>query len=361
MKLEGRTKGWLMVIGPASRLSLTMTDEAALDDQLSISTEAVVDALRRLPGDLVVLGAGGKMGPSLVGLLCRAGAGAGSPRRVTAVARFTDKAARAVIEQTGATVVAADLFEAGVIGRLPEAPNVIFMVGQKFGTGQDAERTWAVNAYLPGLIATRYARSRIAVFSTGNVYPLWPADSAGPTEADPTDPVGEYGQSALARERIFSFFAERNQTPIVILRINYANEPRYGVLRDIADRVRARVPVDLAMGRVNLIWQRDANAIAIQALARAGSPPLVLNVTGRPAVSVRAIAAAFGRRWRIDPVFTGTEQPTALLSNAEKAERLFGPAPTSLDQMIDHVASWIEAGGRSLAKPTHFGEREGKF
>lgn len=338
-----------------------MADEAALDHILSTPTNAVVATLRHLTGDVVVLGAGGKMGPSLVGLLCRGSAAAGSDRRVTAVARFTDPAARALTEAAGATLCPTDLFEAGAIERLPDAPNVIYMVGQKFGTGQDAARTWAVNAYLPGLVAARYPAARIAVFSTGNVYPFSPATSAGPTEADPTDPVGEYAQSALGRERIFAFFSERNQTPVSILRVNYAIEPRYGVLRDIADRVRARAPVDLRMGHVNVIWQRDANAIAIQSLAHATSPPCVVNVTGRPAVSVRAVAEAFGRRWNIGPVFTGTEQETALLSNAEKSDRLFGPPTTTLDQMIDHVAAWIDAGGRSLAKPTHFAEREGKF
>ncbi len=338
-----------------------MADEAALNHILTTPTDALVATLRKLPGDIVVLGAGGKMGPSLVGLLCRASAAAGSTRRVTAVARFSDPAARTLTEAAGATVCPIDLFEPGAVERLPDAPNVIYMVGQKFGTGQDAGRTWAVNAYLPGLVAARYAGSRIAVFSTGNVYPFWPASSAGPTEIDPTDPVGEYAQSALGRERIFSFFSERNQTRVAILRVNYAIEPRYGVIRDIADRVRAREPVDLRMGQVNVIWQRDANAIAIQSLAHAAVPPCVVNVTGRPAVSVRAIAEAFGRRWGLDPVFSGTPQPTALLSNAEKSDRHFGPAATSLDQMIDHVATWIEAGGRSLAKPTHYAEREGRF
>lgn len=338
-----------------------MADEAALDLLLSTPTEPSVEALRRLPGDIVVLGAGGKMGPSLVGLLCRAAAAAGPARRITAVARFTDPVARAALEASGATLMTADLFQPGAIEQLPDAPNVIFMVGQKFGTGRDAARTWAVNAYLPGLVAVRYPASRITVFSTGNVYPFWPTASAGPTETDPTDPVGEYAQSALGRERVLAFFSDRNQTPASILRINYAVEPRYGVLRDIADRVRAREPVDLRMGHVNLIWQRDANAIAIQSLAHAATPPCVVNVTGRPAVSVRTVAEAFGLRWQVDPVFAGTEQPTALLSNAEKSDRLFGPPPTSLDEMINHVAAWIEADGRSLAKPTHFAEREGKF
>lgn len=338
-----------------------MADEAGLDLILSAPTDVLVETLRHLPGDVVVLGAGGKMGPSLVGLLCRAGAAAGSDRRITAVARFSDPRARTTIEASGATLCPVDLFEPGAIERLPDAPNVIYMVGQKFGTGRDGARTWAVNAYLPGLVAARYPAARIAVFSTGNVYPFWPTTSAGPTEADPTDPVGEYGQSVLGRERVFSFFSERNQTPVSILRINYAIEPRYGVVRDIADRVRAREPVDLRMGHVNVIWQRDANAIAIQSLAHATVPPCVVNVTGRPAVSVREIAEAFGRRWGIDPVFSATPQPTALLSNAEKSDRLFGPAAMSLDQMIDQVGTWIDAGGRSLAKPTHFAEREGKF
>jgi nucleoside-diphosphate-sugar epimerase len=235
------------------------------------------------------------------------------------------------------------------------------MVGQKFGTDADPGRTWALNAFLPGVVAHRYRRSRIVAFSTGNVYPLWPITSEGPTESESVAPIGEYAQSALARERVLGFWSVRKGLPMAILRVNYAIEPRYGVLRDIADRVREGRAVDLAMGRVNVVWQRDANAIALRALGHAGSPPLVLNLTGRPALGVRRLAEEFGQRFRVTPLFSGVEAETALLSNAARCEELFGPPETGIGEMIDRVAAWVESGGRSLGKPTHFETRDGKF
>ncbi|MGE3616839.1 MAG: NAD-dependent epimerase/dehydratase family protein [Gemmatimonadales bacterium] len=335
--------------------------EDALDAELSRPTPALVEAFRRLDGDLVVLGAGGKMGPTLVRLAQRASADAGSERRITAVARFSDPRARRAIESVGGRALEADLLEPDVVAALPDAPNVVFMAGQKFGTDHDGGRTWAINAFLPGLVAHRYRSARIVVFSTGNVYPLVPVAGAGARETDPPGPVGEYAQSALARERIFQHAAGHYGTRVAILRINYAIEPRYGVLRDVADRVRAGRPVDLTTGWVNVIWQRDANAIALRALEDAAAPPFVVNVTGRPAVRVRDLALAFGHRWNVEPVFSGVEADTALLADAAKAEAIFGPNPVGVTEMIDRVATWIEAGGRSLDKPTHFERRDGRF
>lgn len=334
-----------------------MPADLELDDELSTPSDALRDAMAAVPGDVVVLGAGGKMGPTLVRLLVRAG---GPARRVTAVSRFSDARARASIEAAGATVLAADLLDPDAVANLPDAPNLIFMAGQKFGTTGQEARTWAINAFAPGLAAHRYRRSRIVAFSTGNVYPLWPADSNGPTETAPVAPIGEYAQSALARERILTDASLRHETPLVILRLNYATEPRYGVLRDIADRVRSGRQVDLTMGWVNVIWQADANAAALMALGHAASPPLTLNLTG-PKVSVRDIAMRFGRRWGVEPAFTGTEAPTALLSDASRFSELLGPPPTSLDRQIDGIARWMETGGAALGKPTHFEEREGRF
>ncbi len=338
-----------------------MADEHQLELDLSEPTGPLVAAMNRIPGDLIVLGAGGKMGPTLVRLALRAGRTSGRPRRITAVSRFRSDAVRSALAAAGAETIAADLLDPGLVRALPDAPNVIFMAGQKFGTDDDAGRTWALNTFLPGLVAERYAGSRIVVFSSGNVYPFWPAASAGPAEADPLGPIGEYAQSVVGRERLFEYFAARHRTPLAILRINYAIEPRYGVLRDLADRVRARLPIDLAMSAVNVIWQRDANAIALGALEHAAVPPLVLNVTGRPAAAVREIALAFGRRFGIEPRFAGTEALTALLSDASRCVALFGPAPTGLDAMIARVADWIEQGGSSLGKPTHFERRSGRF
>jgi nucleoside-diphosphate-sugar epimerase len=335
--------------------------EAELEDELARPTPAVIDAFRHLEGDLIVLGAGGKMGPSLVQLAARAALEAGTWRRITAVARFSDRRAFDLIEGCGARALEADLLDPGVVAALPDAPNVVFMAGQTFGTTGDPSHTWAINTFVPGLAAHRYRESRIVAFSTGNVYPFWPVTSAGPTEDQPLGPIGDYAVSAMGRERIFAHAAAHYGTRVALLRLNYAAEPRYGVLRDIADRVRTRTPIDLSMGWINVIWQRDANAIALRALVHATAPPFVLNLTGRPAVRVRDIAWAFGRRLGVEPVFTGTESDTALLSDATRCEALFGPPPVGPDEMIERVARWIEAGGRSLGKPTHFETRDGRF
>ncbi len=309
----------------------------------------------------MLLGAGGKMGPSLARLARRASDEAGNRRRVIAVARFSDAGLKAALEADGVETIACDLFDRAQLAALPDVPNLVYMAGQKFGTTGDEARTWAVNAVLPGLVAERFPRARIVVFSTGNVYPLWPTDSEGPTETDPVGPVGDYAESALARERVLEFYSRRNRTPMALLRLNYAIEPRYGVLRDIADRVRGGLPVCLTMGRVNLIWQRDANAIALRSLAHCASPPLVLNVAGRHSHLVRSLAMEFGRRWGKEPEFEGREDDSALLSNAARCEAIFGAPETGISEMIDRVAEWVEQGGRSLHKPTHFESRDGKF
>lgn len=338
-----------------------MADEPALEELLSRPTPQVVEAMAALGGDVLVLGAAGKMGPSLCRLAARAWEAAGLRTRVTAVARFSDPAVRTALEADGIPTIACDLFDRAQVERLPESPNIVYMVGQKFGTTGDESRTWAINAFLPAMVAERFPQSRIVAFSTGNIYPLAPTNSSGPTEADVVGPVGEYAQSTLARERVLEFFSRRNGTPVVILRLNYAVEPRYGVLRDVADKVRNRRPVDLTMGWVNLIWQRDANAIALRSFAHAGAPPFVLNVTGKPAISVRWLAEQLGRRFGIEPLFEGIESGTALLSDASRAETLFGAPEVGIDDMISRVAEWVEQGGRSLGKPTHFEMREGKF
>ena len=335
-------------------------DESALELDLSEPTPETVAALATLDGDVLVLGVGGKMGPSLARLAVRSLTAAGQRVRVIGVARFSAPGLREALERDGITTVAADLLDREQVASLPRTSNVVFMAGQKFGTTTDAAGTWAMNAYVPELVAERYHDSRLVAFSTGNVYPLWPAASDGPAETDPVGPVGEYAQSALARERLLEFFSRRFGSPMVILRLNYAIEPRYGVLRDLADQVRAGQPIDLTMGWVNAIWQRDANAVALRALAHAATPPLLLNLTG-PKVSVRWIAERFGARWGIAPRFAGAEEETALLSNPARCRALFGEPAVGIAAMIDRVAEWIERGGRSLGKPTHFHERHGAF
>jgi nucleoside-diphosphate-sugar epimerase len=234
------------------------------------------------------------------------------------------------------------------------------MVGQKFGTSGNQPLTWATNVHAAALAAERFPASRIVLFSTGNVYALSSVAGRGPTEDDPVGPIGEYAESALGRERMLEFFAQKNGTKVAILRLNYAIEPRYGVLRDLADAIVRGDAIDLAMGHVNVIWQRDANSVALRALTRCASPPFVLNVTG-PMQSVHDLAERLGARLGVKPRFDGTERETALLSDASLCRELFGPPATSVGAMIERVADWVKAGGGSLGKPTHFEQREGAF
>ncbi len=335
--------------------------EAELDERLSRPTETDVAALDRLDGDLLVLGAGGKMGPSLARLARRATKDSDLPRRIIAVSRFTTPGLQKALMADGIETVACDLLEPGALERLPDLPNVVFMAGQKFGTSADPAATWTLNALLPGLVARRFASSRLVVFSTGNVYPLVTADSRGHTEAGPLQPIGEYAQSALARERIVTFLSTRHESPAAILRLNYAVELRYGVLRDLADRVWRREAVDLSMGYVNVIWQRDANAVALRSLSLCSVPPTVLNVTGTEKLAVRALAIRLGQCLGVVPRFVGEEAPTALLSDASRCEALFGPPTVGIDTLIHWVADWVKRGGPTLGKPTHFEERDGRF
>lgn len=337
-----------------------MNDQAALEAELSGPTPADVAALRELSGDIIVLGVSGKMGPSLARLARRASDEAGVKRRVIGVARFAERRAKDEMERHGIETFACDALDRAALARLPDCPNVVYMIGQKFGTSGNQPLTWATNVHAAALAAERFATSRIVVFSTGNVYPLSPVSSRGPGEDDPVGPVGEYAQSALGRERMFEYCSQKNGTKIVILRLNYSIEPRYGVLRDLADAIVRGDPIDLAMGHVNVIWQRDANSVALRSLARCASPPFVVNITG-PMQSVHDLAERLGSRLGVKPRFEGTESETALLSDASLCRELFGPPETGVGEMIERVADWVKAGGGSLGKPTHFGERDGNF
>ncbi len=334
---------------------------ARLERDLTEPTTELVEAMRRLEGNLLVLGAAGKMGPTLCRLAHRASAEAGAQRTIWAVSRFADDTVRQSLEAAGVRTIGADLLQANALASLPEAPNVMLMAGHKFGSSSRPEVTWATNVLLPALVARRFAASRIVAFSTGNVYPLTPVTQGGSTEDDPVAPVGEYAVTALGRERVLTYLASAHPTPMALLRINYAVEPRYGVLRDLADKIRANESIDLATGHVNVIWQRDANAIALRALAHCAVPPLVLNVTGPETVSVREVAEAFGAMFGVEPVFTGSESTEALLSNARRCRELFGAPPVGLVEMIERVGRWVSDGGPGLGKPTHYQEREGKF
>lgn len=338
-----------------------IANEAELESVLSAPSAADIDALRTLEGPLLILGAAGKMGPSLAHRARRALDAAGNPAAVIAVSRFSETQVRDQLRGWGIETIECDLLEPGTLERLPNAPNVIFMAARKFGSTGNPSLTWAINTYLPGLVAHRWRESRIVAFSSGNVYPLVPVSSGGATEHTPPDPVGEYAQSVLGRERIFDHVSRTYGTPVTLLRLNYAVELRYGVFVDIAVKVRDRQPVDLNMGHVNVIWQGDANSVALRALHRAESPPFVLNLTGPEVLRVRDIAREFGRRLGVEPHFTGAEHPTALLSNASLCHRLFGLPSLKAQDLIDLTAAWILRGGATLGKPTHFEMREGKF
>ncbi len=336
-------------------------DPSQLEHELSEPGGEDVALMRRLDGDILILGVAGKMGPTLALLARRAADLAGVPRKVCGVARFSSGEVQAKLEARGIDTIRADLLHRDDVEALPDARNVVFMAGQKFGTIGAPSATWAANAYMPALVAERFQGSRIVAFSSGNVYPFSDVDGRGPTEAGIPDPVGEYAQSVLGRERLFEHFSERFGTPASIMRLNYAVEPRYGVLRDLADKIRAGRPVDLAMGHVNVIWQRDANSIALRLLERCSSPPFVLNVTGAERLSVRTLAERFGEAFGTRTVFRGSEEPTALLSDASLCRSLFGPPSVTLDEMVERVADWVRQGGAGLDRPTHFEERSGRF
>lgn len=287
---------------------------------------------------------------------------AGIKKQVFAVARFTNDHLPSELAAQGIETIACDLLDQSSLDKLPDIPNVIFMAARKFGTSGEEHLTWAMNTYLPGLVAERYRNARIVAFSTGNVYPLCALAEGGALETTPVGPVGEYAQSALGRERMFEYGSMRWGTPVVILRLNYAVELRYGVLVDIGRAVFERRPIDLSMPRVNVIWQRDANSWCLRSFAHCQSPPLVLNITGPETLSVRELALEFGHHFGIEPTFISvTEGSSALLSNVSKARGLFGSPTVRPQEMVEWIASWIRDGGAMLNKPTHFETRDGKF
>ncbi|MEE2712183.1 MAG: NAD(P)-dependent oxidoreductase [Planctomycetota bacterium] len=340
---------------------VTPTDVATLEEHLSRPTPQVVDELAPLDGDLLILGAGGKMGPSLARMARRALDQAGSTSRVIAVARFSNPDLEAPLGAEGIDTHRADLLDPEQVKGLPDAGAMLFLAGQKFGTTDDPAATWAMNAQMPERVAERYGGVRTVVFSSGNVYPLVDVGSGGATEDTPPAPVGEYARSVLARERAFEAASRDLGTPVTQFRLNYAVDLRYGVLVDIARKVKNGDPIDLTMGYANVIWQGDANAMALRSLNLATSPPTVINVTGLERVCVRDVATGFGEQFGRSPRLTGQEQPTALLSSAARAHELLGPATMPLDDLIQHVAEWVGNDGESWDLPTHFESRDGVF
>lgn len=342
-------------------LPQSIADVRALEDLLSDPPEYLVESMRDLNGDVIVLGVAGKMGPTLARMARRAFERAGCNRRVIGVARFSDTKQRASLEEVGVETIRCDLLNGAEVDQLPDADNVVFMAGRKFGSTGSESLTWAMNAYVPALVCERYSKSRIVAFSTGNVYGLTSTGCGGSRESDTPLPVGEYAMSCLARERMFEYFSESLGTPSVILRLNYAVEMRYGILSDLARRLRAGETIDVTMGYFNAIWQGDANAMALAALAHTASPPLILNIAGPEELSVRSTCEELGRLLNVPVAFTGSEAGDALLSNGERGRSLFGAPRVAISQLVQWTADWAVRGGASLDKPTHFESRDGRF
>ena len=324
-------------------------------------SQADVEAARKLDGDLLLLGAGGKMGPSLARRAKRAIDRAGVKHRVIAVVRQDRDGLGQLFHRENIDLLEADLLTPESVQQLPPARNVVFMAGRKFGASSDQPMTWATNVLAAGIAANRFRQSRFVVFSTGNVYPLVPVDSGGATEETPPAPVGEYAQSALGRERIFEYFSNRYRIPVLIYRLNYSIDLRYGVLLDIAEKVARREPIDLGMGFANVIWQGDANSYCLRSFELCASPARVLNVTGPETISVREVAEQLGAVLGKAPLFTGKEADTALLSNSSRARELLGPPEVGLERLMEMTAYWIQTGGETIGKPTKFERRDGSF
>jgi nucleoside-diphosphate-sugar epimerase len=335
--------------------------DAQLEELMTRPRPELVESIRRLRSPLLLLGASGKMGPSLAVLAQRAAQAAEHDLKIIAISRFSDPANRQWLESRGIETIACDLLDREAVRRLPDSADVVFLAGMKFGTQQTPWLTWAVNTLVPAQVSERYSGARIVALSTGNVYPQVPIDSGGATESNPLTPLGEYSNAAVARERMFEFFSRQNQTPMTLLRLNYAVELRYGVLVDLARKVWAGEPVDVTMGYFNCIWQGDANELILRSFDLARSPAQALNMTGLEILPVREVARQFGDLMERPVMITGSEDEKALLSNSSRISALLGAPPTPIASVIRWVAHWIQQGGTTLGKATKFEVRDGKY
>jgi len=335
--------------------------EEDLDAWLTRPGPGLVGFIRTLSSPLVILGAGGKMGPTLAVRARRAADAAGHPLDIIAVSRFGNEAARRCLEQHGVRTLSRDLLEPGDLRDLPDAENVLYLVGLKFGTTQNPALTWAINTLVPAHVVARYPQSRMVALSTGNVYPLSPVAAGGSLEADPLTPLGEYANAAVARERIFEFCARRSGARIALLRLFYAVELRYGVIADLARRIHDGTPVPLTTGAVNCIWQGDANDMILRSLSLAGPTPSAWNLCRPECFPVRELATRLGVELGRAPQFEGIESSTALLGNAGRICGELGEPPTPITVILQWVADWVKRAGRSLGKPAHFEVRDGRY
>jgi nucleoside-diphosphate-sugar epimerase len=338
-------------------LPRTIPDIAALDDLLCRPSQALIDDLGKVDGDIMVLGVGGKMGPTLAGLA----KAALSDRRVIGVARFSEVGVEAWLQARGIETIHCDLLDETAIRRLPQIKNIIFMAGRKFGAEGNLALTWAMNSHVPALVAQAFSASRIVAFSTGCVYPFVPVDGKGSDESMPPNPPGEYAQSCVGRERMFEYFSHQFKTPGRLFRLNYAIDMRYGVLHDIATKVLKGVPIDVSLGHVNFIWQGDASAQALRCLAHCDTPTSPINVSGHEILAVCDLAAQFGKLLGKTPVITGKEEPTAWLTNTSQAVKLFGLPIVDTAQLIAWTADWVARSMPSLGKPTKYEVRDGRY
>ncbi len=332
-----------------------------LDHLLSEPTDAVVQMMRRIQGDILLLGAGGKIGPSLARMAKVASELAGTPRRVIGVSRFSTPGEAEKLRQHGVETIVCDLLDDKAIEGLPDAPNVIHLAGLKFGSAGREAATWAMNTYLPSAVCRKFRKSRIVAYSTGAVYGMADVAKGGAKESEPLIPVGEYAMSCLGRERMFEHFSRAWGIPVATIRLFYACELRYGVFVDLARKIQLGEPINLAMGHFNIIWQGDNNAMTLLGLEHASSPPLALNVTGPEVLSIREVSEEIGRRLGREPRFYGKEIGSACLGNASLAHKLFGKPRITADQLLTWVVEWVRKGGENLGKPTHFEVHDGRY
>lgn len=338
-------------------LPTSFEDEDSLEELMSRPSQALIDDLAAVDGDIMVLGVGGKIGPTLARLAKRAA----PEKKVVGVARFSEPDLPAKLNDWGVETIKADLLDRDALAGLPKVPNIIFMAGRKFGSSGSEELTWAMNVHCPALVAEAFKDSRIVSFSTACVYPFVPISSGGALEDLPPDPPGEYAQSCVGRERMFQYFSKQFNTPGCLIRLSYAIDMRYGVLFDVASAVYRGEPVDVTMGHAHVIWQGDANAQALRALKHCSTPSWPLNVSGTEIVSIRELAQKFADKFEAGVEITGEEADTAWLVNTDKAQSLFGKPIVSTDKLIDWVADWVAREKKSLGKPTHFEARNGAY